>query len=306
MISLSLWSLATLASGASVLGAEAVDASRARDGVDIFSRTCEAPVIVLAHVDKVGIRASLTVQETFRGRDLPGRLTLAFRAVNLGRESGAAALAIKDDDRAVFILTPALDSEGAPTKGNVYRPVGGALARIPLPAEGGEALLEALRQIVAYQDAGNLTTGAEDLNRWLTGVNPWLIDVALDQLARLGLADREMAPGLISRTNDANPERRIKAVGAIGTALSRGRFTDRRAQRDPTAGPDDLATSGFETIVRLARTDADARVRRAAVKELGRLRTERTAEILAAIERDDPAQDVRYEAAAALAGGPAR
>ena len=53
--------------------------------------------------------------------------------------------------------------------------------------------------------------------------------------------------------------------------------------------------------MRLARTDEDAAVRRAAVRYLARAGVPRAAELLAAAAREDPSQDVRYEAAAALA-----
>ncbi len=247
----------------------------------------------------------MTVEETLRGRGIPARITVAFRALNCGRDPGTPAFTVQENDRAVFVLTAVADTEAGTAKGDLFRPLGGAAARIPLPAEGAQALLDALRQIIAHQDQDDFAAGAEDLNRWLTGVNPWLIDAALAQLARLGLGDRAMAPGLVARTHDASPERRIRALQALGAALSRGRLADPRAEKSPV-GADEILEAATEAIVRLARTDPEAQVRRAAVRELGRVNTERAKTILAAVQHDDPAQDVRYEAAAALAGGPTR
>jgi hypothetical protein len=140
------------------------------------------------------------------------------------------------------------------------------------------------------------------LSRWLAGANPWLVDVALDQVARLALADRDNAAALLLRARDASPTRRMKAVQAIGAALTRGRFLSRGAAADPLAGQDDVIQAAWETVVRLARTDPEAEVRRAAIRELARQPTTKIAEILSAIARDDQDQSVRYEAAAALAG----
>jgi hypothetical protein len=280
------------------------DPSRLRDAADLFTRIERGQVVVLAKAVRTGMKATLAVEQALRGRVASGEITLAFRAVNFGRAAGTPALEIHEGERAIFVLAPR-DASGAGSGKLVFLPAGGSDARIPLPAEGAEALVEAARQIVALQDADNPSTTTAELARWLAGANPWLIDIALDQVARLGLADRDVAPALLLRSRDASPMRRTKAVQAIGVALARGRLVSRGAARDPLAGEDDVIQAAWETVVRLARTDPEVEVRQAAIRELARRPTAKTTEILSAIARDDPDQTVRYEAAAAMSGAAA-
>ena len=152
---------------------------------------------------------------------------------------------------------------------------------------------------MAFQDVDDHSEGGRRLLRWLEGTNPWLVDVAVDQAARFAYANRDWIPGLADTSRDARPWRRGRVAEAIGRALERGRFgsRDRRAQR---ALVDEGKREVNETLVRLARVDDDAEVRRVAVLWLGRVEIPNKNEILEAISKEDASQDVRYEAAAAL------
>ncbi len=269
------------------------------DGPQLLSRLAAGPVVVLAKVTSVNIKARLLVEEALRGAAGSAELVLAYRGVNMGRDAGAPPLRIAEGDRAVFVLGPYTDSQGDAVKEGVYQPAGGYLARIPLPAEGATALLDAIRELVAFQDTDGRDPEST-LTGWLATPNPWLIDVALDQAAKLGLGGVEMAPGLLARVADADPRRRARAVEALGTALARGRL-ERRGAAGRGGEELDFPREAREAIVRLARTDPDPEVRRVAVHQIGTGRLAGAREILTAIGRDDASQDVRYEAAAALA-----
>lgn len=224
---------------------------------------------------------------------------MAYRGVNMGRDMGAPPLKMAEGDRAVFVLGPYTDAQGEAVKEGVYQPIGGYLARIPLPPEGAAALLEAIRELVGFEDSEGQDPEAT-LTGWLAAPNPWLIDVALDQAARLGLGGVDMAPGLLARIADADPRRRARAVSALGTALARGRL-ERRDAAGRGGEELDYPREAREAIVRIARTDPDPEVRRAAVLQIGTGRLPGAEEILTAIGHDDASQEVRYEAAAALA-----
>lgn len=276
------------------------DPSRPRNGHDLIRRLALGPVVVVARVDRVGTRMDLSVEQILRGRNIPRQLTVAFRAANVGRSQGAPPFVAVEGERAVFVLDAPKDERGDDRSGTL-RPAGGFQGRIPIPAEGADALLDAIRELVMLQDDAGAWASDDRLAEWLAGSNPWLIDAALDFVARLGLADRDTVPGLLERARDLDPDRRASVAEALGTALARGRVAPRtRAGTD--AEDDDIARAARETVVRLARTDPDPRVRRVAVRQLGKIATGSEREILAAIARDDASHDVRYEAAAALAG----
>ncbi len=157
-----------------------------------------------------------------------------------------------------------------------------------------------------YQDSGFRAVAEAELIAWIEGPNPWLVEVALDEAATHVLAGPPWVPPLLQRTRDINPVRRRLAVRAIGEALARGRFDPER--EDAEHNLEDLRRSCREAIVQLARSDEDPVVRRSAVAMLAKSGIADAELVLESIAKDDPDQDVRYEAAAALATGihPAR
>lgn len=267
--------------------------------MDLTRRISQGSVVVLARVEKVPGKAYLAVLEPLRGpADLPEELRLAFRGANRMRKPGEPAFQVDEGEQAFFILEPWLDSHGDWPKPDLFRPAGGYRARIPLPAEGAPALVEAVRALVAYEDDPDRSAAEGRLVGWLTGSNPFLVDVALDQAARFALAGPAWIPGLLERMRDASPQRRQLAAKAVELALSRGRLSPRRGDGADSSG-DALVASCRESLVRLARSDPEPEVRRVAVSHLATsgLKVWR---VLEAIAREDPDQNVRYAAAAAL------
>jgi hypothetical protein len=62
------------------------------------------------------------------------------------RQPDTARFEARDGETAIFVLTPWVDSRGRQPRPDLYMPAGFAGARIPLPLEGGEALLAAVRE----------------------------------------------------------------------------------------------------------------------------------------------------------------
>lgn len=274
------------------------DPSAPRDGAELLKRIAAGPAVVLARVVRLETKAALELVETLRGENLPPVIRLAYRGNNLLRQPGSAPFAPIESETAVFVLTPWVDSRGRQPKLDLYMPAGFAGARIPIPAEGGEALLQAVREIVAYEDGLGGSQAAQVL-AWVEGRNPWLIDAGLQVAGELVLADADWVPALLERTRDANPARRMRALRALSGAMQRGRISDRGRGMEI----DERAEASRQAIIRLARTDPEFEVRAEAVRALASVGIPGAREILASIARDDPSQDVRYEAAAALVTG---
>lgn len=274
---------------------EQPDVAIPRDGVDVASRLLAGEQIVVADVLDVNLRCSLRVVETLRGKNIPSNIKIAFRGVNMERRAGAAAFDPRIGERAVFVLGPALDSHGEPDGTGLASPRGGFRARIPLPQEGSEALLDAMRGIVQLQDGSDQAAADRSIASWLQGENPWLLDVALDFAARFRLDDEDAVRALLVRTRETSPQRRRRAVEALGQWLApNGRSAESGAALQ------ELQATALETIVRLARIDEDVQVRRVAVHQLVSLAPEDVLDLLRAIAKEDPAQEVRYEAAAGV------
>jgi hypothetical protein len=274
--------------------------ARLETGADLATRLVQGPVVVRAKVESLRIKAEVSVIEKLRGaEDLSAELEIAFRGANLERRLDDPPFEIVEDEEAIFVLRPWVDSNGEQPRPNLFRPAEDYRSRIPLPIEGREAVLEAVSEIVAFQDVDGHSEGSRRLLRWLGGDNPWLVDVAVDQAARFAYANRDWIPGLAETSRDARPWRRGRVAEAIGRALERGRF-ETGTGRGERALVDEGQREVHETLVRLARVDDNAEVRRTAVRWLGRVDLPNKTEILEAISQEDASQDVRYEAAAGL------
>ncbi|RMG43265.1 MAG: hypothetical protein D6718_12530 [Acidobacteria bacterium] len=297
--------LAALLSLAPVAGIarERPDPARPRDGADLLQRIAAGETVVLARVERRGAKARLAVEEVLRGTGVGETIRIAFRGDNLARPPGTPPFDPVEGEEAFWVLERYTDSAGDPVADDLFRPAAGYASRIPIPAEGARALDEAVREIVRYQDRPDRGAAEAQLVAWLSGTNPWLIDAALREASRFGLADEAWIPGLLAHARDASPERRRWALRAIGLALERGRLEPRRTLRPR---PDEIESAGElvracrELIVRLARTDESAEVRAEAVRLLPRAGVPEARRILEAIADEDPAQEVRYEAAAGL------
>ncbi len=272
-----------------------------QDGLDLHHRVAAGSVIVLGKVEEVKRKAFLRVEEVLRGdpKAIPGLLRVAFFGVNRGRNAGQAPFRVAEGERAVFILARWTDSRGDLRGSDLFRPEGLAKAKIPIPAEGAQALLEAVRALVAYHDSPRRGQVEAELAQWLKGSNNWLVDVALDEAARFSIAGPEWIPGLLLRTRDVNPLRRRLALEAMGTALARGRL-GRTGQVSGAQSGEELMAMVREALVRHARTDEDASVRLACVNWLPEAGLRDLEALLKSISRDDPDQNVRYTASTKL------
>lgn len=258
-------------------------------------------MVIHARVVRVSVKATLEVVDVLRGDDVPKTIRLAFRGANLERPLDTPPFDPIEGEEAIFVLRPWVDSEDEQPAPDLFMPAEGFGSRVPLPIEGRDALLQAVLAIVAFQDRPDHEESLKELLSWARGRNPLLVDVALDQAARFAYADREWVPTLLSHARDVAPSRRVAVAEALGVSLARGRF-DPEPRLEPTPGveTDEPLQEARETLIRLARTDPSVAVRRAAVRWLGRSSVPDIKDILEAIGADDPSQEVRFDAAAAL------
>ena len=285
-----------------------------RDGMDLSERLVAGPVVIIGRVTKAGVKFEVEVESVLRGEGVGPHLRIAFRGANLQRPIDEPPFTALEGERAIFVLEPWVDSSGDQPSPDLWQPAIGYRSRIPIPEEGGEALVEAVREIIAAQDDPDFDATRRRMLGWLSKRNPWLIDAALDQAARFALVDRTWIPALVAHALDTAPVRRRLVAEAIGRGFERHRFRPRKSRPGDLpasdAAEDEAVAALRDTLVRLARSDPDPAVRRTAVRFLPVAGVPEAVRLLRAIARDDPSLEVRYEAAAALrrstAGKPGR
>ena len=254
----------------------------------LYEMTARADLVVSAQVDSGSLKlAQVRVVEVFRGRATPrDRLQIAFREFNLdlGKEDRIVFEAGATD---VLFLVPELNGEGKRKGSDRYTLLRGRFGKFPLPREGEEIYLEALRgfvKLVSIKDHRELFRRLKDL---VESPNPILVNAALKEVLKLDIMDRELVPAVMVYYRDPAPARRVAALRLMERLFARSR--DR--EKDP-----DFHESALPPITVLARNDPDETVRVAAVDALGAWGGAAVAETLGEIARQDSAQAVRYKA----------
>jgi hypothetical protein len=252
-------------------------------------------VVVLARVVETFGKATLGLERVYRAPvELPDPIRLAYHGDNVARKPGEPPFQPLEGEMAVFVIERWTDYYGELGDPDVFRPAEDYRSRIPLPAEGREALLQAVEQLVRFEDSDDRARSEAELRGWLDGRNPWLIDAALTHAALYGPPDEGWTRGLIEHVQANDPNRRELAVRALGLGLARGRLGD-SAEPGGASASDDRELCR-RALVQAARTDPDPGVRRIAVRSLGRSGLSGLVPVLEVIAERDEDQNVRYEA----------
>jgi hypothetical protein len=167
----------------------------------------------------------------------------------------------------------------------VYRVARGPRGARELPAEGSQALLEAMGRFIMIQDAGDDRATWRLLGAMLEETNPILLETALGQFLKFRRGDAELLPGIQPLLDHPAAEIRTRACRLIGQIVLR------------------YGAAGIETeqelrsaVAARARRDEVVAVRVAATEALGSFGGSETSEILEEIAAEDADQSVRYMA----------
>jgi len=271
-------------------------------GADLGSRLSRGVLVLHAEVTRDGGKSRLQLLEPIRG-EAPAELVVDSRQSNAIRDLDTQAFRTVKGEQAVFVLRP-YKNRREDVRLGVFEPAAGGASKIAVPVEGAEALFDAIREIVAFQDAADRGAAEARLIDWIGDRNPWLVDFALDQGSRYGVVDEEWIAPLLRSMRDPSPWRRLTALAALGEAFAMNRFARdasfRQASDALLEESSDSLRAAREEIVRLARSDPDDRVRREAVRRVAASGFKGAGALLESISRDDASQDVRYEAAVEL------
>jgi len=247
-----------------------------------------APIVVAGDVvSDDGKFTQVVVRETIKGGTPPGTtLLIDVRGANRDREPGVKALSF---DKAVGYLILLRTGPRSSDSKPVFELVRGTQGVRALPAEGRPATLDAARRLAALQERHDDDLLWSTLPSYLEDDNPVLVDATLDLFVKFRRGDAALVPVLEPLLDHPTPDVRERSIVLLGRILSR-------------AGEADIAERSvvIAELTSRARRDDDAKVRRTATAALAALPDHGVDETLKAIAKDDPDQDVRFEAERAV------
>lgn len=224
------------------------------------------------------------VERTLRG-DLPPGEVVRVRVRRANRElsenSPHERLLVEPDERYVLLLEPGR-RRGARIDYELTR---GVLGARPLPAEGRQAVIDALARFVEIHRRNDHEWTWSELRAMLEEEHPLLLGTALDQFLKFRRGDPALLPRLTALLSHAEPRLREQSARLVGSILER--------HRDE---PLDEGSALRAELVSRARRDGSVEVRVAATRALDGLPGTAIDDVLAEIARDDPDQHVRYAA----------
>ena len=262
--------------------------AKGEDLPSLYELTAHSSLVVTAQVVSGQVKlAQVEVVEVFRGEGKAGqKLQIAFRELNLDLDKKDRVTFV-DGETEILFLEPEVKWDGVRKGEDRYILYRGRFGKVPLPREGDEIYLEALRvfaSMAAQKDIRKLYTQIRGL---LGSPNPILADTGLKESLRLDLMDPSLLPVVLSYLQDIAPGRRTQAL-----KLLEGYFGKLPAGEEPG----DDANDALSRVLVLARNDPSEAVRVAAVQTLGSWRGDEVRSTLEAVANQDPAQAVRFGA----------
>jgi HEAT repeat protein len=215
------------------------------------------------------------------------QLLIDLKAANRDREEGTPALKL-DRGHAYFVLLKP-GSRGKNEPYPVFDLVRGTRGARAIPSEGREAVVDAATRLGGIQERKSDDLLWASLPAMLEDANPVLVDAALELYVKFDRETNAEIPRLMPLLESPRPTVRQQSVVLLGRILSRAQ---------PADIPDRAIVIG-ELTGRARRDDVTA-VRRAATNALSVLPDEGIDETLRTVSREDPDQDVRFEAEKSL------
>jgi len=248
-----------------------------------------APNVIVADiVADDGRFVVASVRAALKGELTPGSVALVdVKQANRDRDERTPATELTKGR--AYLLLLKTSSKGKREPHPVFDLVRAAAGTRALPPEGSEAIVDAstrLAELQARNDDGLLWA---TLPEFLQDANPVLVDAALELYVKFRRETAALAPVIQPLLEHPRPDFRRRAALVLGRLLVRS---------GATAVPERA-----EIVAELtgrARRDDDASVRREATSALAALPDAGIDESLRTIARDDPDQDVRFEAEKSL------
>jgi hypothetical protein len=162
---------------------------------------------------------------------------------------------------------------------------------LDIPSEGEEALIGALKRFGEILALREHDPQAEAFRDFLRESNPYLVEAGLAEVARFRLATEEDLEPLLAILASPRAIYRRGAARILGQLGEEARLTGRALREHGEV---------FDQVANRAFNDRDPGVRAEAARSIGLFGGSGAREILMRIGRQDPDQEVRYQAEVAL------
>lgn len=255
----------------------------------LYDWMATAPIVIAADIVADDSKFVMAVtREAFKGAlVVDGTVLVDLRRANRDREMGAPALDLEKGRAYLLLLQPSRRGKKEPYP--VFDLVRGVRGVKPLPVEGSAATIAAVARLAAVQERNNDAFLWATLPGFLEDDNPVLVDAALDLYVKFHRETAALIPVVSPLLEHPRPDVRRRAVLVVGRVL------ERADSANVPERPDVIAELSGR-----ARRDDDVIVRRVATAALASLPDAGVDETLRVIARDDPDQNVRFEAEKAL------
>lgn len=254
----------------------------------LYEKPAESDRVVRGRVRRGDLRlAEVEVEEVLKGLYDRPTLLVVFRLDNFTRKAWEEKVVFHNGEPVLLFLNPFEKESGERPHPDRFTLVRGVQGKVDLPAEGAEAILEAVRRFILVQAQADIEQTAQDLRAFLSDPNPLVVEAGLQQVYRLRLGEPGTVRALLPLLGHPVPDFRRGALRVLEQI-----FEDRPHWGEPL-GQEDHAVA---LVLARAREDEDVEVRAEAVRTL-EARGRR--DVLAALEqiaRDDPTQRVRFQA----------
>lgn len=234
--------------------------------------------------------AECQVLEVLKGRLTQDTIFIAFRSDNLNRENFRDYLRFDDGKESVLLLEPVRDSLGNIKSADRFRLVGRFQGKIDLPQEGAQATIDAVRRLAAIQELSDIHQIWQAHRDLIHAANPLLVEAGFAQILKFRLGNAEMVPTILEFLNSRDDGFRRAALEVQAQIFRRSQ------RRDEPLGNEDHVVARLLTV---AVEDPASEVRVAAVQALQAYGRPDVLAALQQLARNDPSQDVRYEATVA-------
>jgi len=244
-----------------------------------------APIVVAANViaDDGKFVVAITSTPVKGGLETGAAIEVDLRQTNRDREAGTPALDLAKGKAYLLLLSPSTRGKSEPHP--VFALERGVRGARELPREGSAATVDAAVRLAAVQERKSDELLWATLPDFLQDTNPVLVDAVLDLYVKFRREGVDLVGILEPLLEHPRPDFRRRAALLLGRVLTRA-----------ASGVLPERAELVATLSGRARRDDDAGVRREATAALSALPDAGVDETLRAIARDDPDQDVRFEA----------
>ena len=265
------------------------------EALTLYQKTARATLIarVRALTDSTR-RPPMEVLEIFKGSYTPGRLTVVPHFEDHAQPTPWLKREVfRRGEESILFLLPYVDEYGRGEGPEIFSLLNADQGKLMIPAEGGDALVSALRTMIEIQAMSPPDRQEQALRALLSDANPHLVEAAIEECLRFRLAEDADIETLLGLLAHRRPGVRAGAAGLLAQVVRDARAAQRELPDRPRLA---------EKISAAARLDADEAVRAQTVGALEALGDSSALALLEAIAKEDSSQKVRYMAAVAAHG----